>query len=378
MAKVFAPVRYIAGAALLLFILAVAAPVSAQQPGQVNPTAQSVQEEQLFREMQRLEGRITIPDRQAGVLEQPAGRDWRQFSQVTLRWIGGIAILGALLGLVAFYLWRGMVKLQSGRSGRTITRFNAFERFVHWMTAVCFIILAISGLNVTFGKALLLPLMSPEAFTGWSQWAKYAHNYLSFPFTIGVVLILLMWFGGNIPNRGDLEWVRQGWAAFSIRTKHPPAHRFNAGQKAIYWIVVLGGAAVAITGYLLMFPFYGTTIVGMQWAQIIHGVVAVLFIAAMLAHIYIGTIGMEGAFEAMGTGEVDLNWAEEHHKLWVDDELERAGIAHRGTQTRDGPHLTVSTARKLAPGALRRALCYKGPCASSASPAGAAPERPRS
>ena len=328
MAKVLAPVRYIAGAALLLFILAVAAPVSAQQPSQVNPTAQSVQEEQLFRQLQRLEGRVSIPDQKLGVLEQPAGRDWRQFHQVTLRWIGGIAILGALLGLVAFYLWRGMVKLQSGRSGRTITRFNAFERFVHWMTAVCFIVLAISGLNVTFGKALLLPLMSPEAFTGWSQWAKYAHNYLSFPFTIGVVLIFLMWLAGNIPNRTDVVWVREGMGGILDPNKHPPAHRFNAGQKAIYWIVVLGGAAVAISGYLLMFPFYGTTIVGMQWAQIIHGVVAVLFIAAMLAHIYIGTIGMEGAFEAMGTGEVDLNWAEEHHKLWVDEELERAGIAH--------------------------------------------------
>jgi formate dehydrogenase subunit gamma len=296
----------------------------------VNPTAQSVKEEQLLRELQRLEGRISIPDRKAGVLEQPAGRDWRQFSQVTLPWIGGIAILGALLGLVAFYLWRGMVKIQSGRSGRTITRFNAFERFVHWMTAVCFIILAISGVNVTFGKALLLPLMSPEAFTAWSQWAKYAHNYLSFPFTIGVVLIFLMWLAGNIPNRTDVEWVRQGFGGIVDPNKHPPAHRFNAGQKAIYWIVVLGGAAVAISGYLLMFPFYGTTIVGMQWAQIVHGVVAVLFIAAMLGHIYIGTIGMEGAFEAMGTGEVDLNWAEEHHKLWVDDELERAGVAHRG------------------------------------------------
>jgi formate dehydrogenase subunit gamma len=331
MAKFFASVRYITGAALLFLILAVSAPVSAQQPGQVNPTAQSVKEEQLLRELQRLEGRITIPDRKAGVLEQPAGRDWRQFHQVTLRWIGGIAILGALLGIVVFYLWRGMVRIQSGRSGRTITRFNAFERFVHWMTAVCFVILAISGLNVTFGKALLLPLMSPEAFTGWSQWAKYAHNYLSFPFTIGVVLIFLMWLAGNIPDRTDVEWVRQGGGIIDPN-KHPLAHRFNAGQKAIYWIVVLGGAAVAISGYLLMFPFYGTTIVGMQWAQIVHGVVAVLFIAAMLGHIYIGTIGMEGAFEAMGTGEVDLNWAEEHHKLWVDDEMERSGVAHRGAR----------------------------------------------
>src|SRR5262245_29748196 len=117
MAKLVARVGYIAGAAMLFLVLAVSAPVNAQQPGQVNPTAQSVQEEQLFRELQRLEGRISIPDRKAGILEQPAGRDWRQFHQVTLRWIGGIAILGALLGLVVFYLWRGMVKLQSGRSG---------------------------------------------------------------------------------------------------------------------------------------------------------------------------------------------------------------------------------------------------------------------
>ena len=70
----------------------------------------------------------------------------------------------------------------------------------------------------------------------------------------------------------------------------------------IYWIVVLGGGAVAISGYLLMFPFYGTDIAGMQVAQIVHGIVAVLFVAVMLGHIYIGTIGMEGAFEAMGTG----------------------------------------------------------------------------
>ncbi len=103
--------------------------------------------------------------------------------------------------LLLFYLIRGMVRIEAGRSGRTLLRFNAFERFVHWMTAVCFIVLALSGLNITFGKDLLLPLIGPEAFTGWSQWAKYAHNYLSFPFTIGVVLIFLMWIAGNFPNR---------------------------------------------------------------------------------------------------------------------------------------------------------------------------------
>jgi formate dehydrogenase subunit gamma len=206
-----------------------------------------------------------------------------------------------------------------------------FERFIHWMTAVCFIVLAISGLNITFGKLTLLPLIGPDAFTGWSQYAKYAHNYLSFPFTIGVVVIFLMWVGGNIPNRVDARWLREGGGIFDDR-KHPPAYRFNAGQKMIYWIVVLGGTAMAISGYLLMFPFYATGVQGMQLAQVVHGVVAVLFVAAMLAHIYIGTVGMEGAFEAMGSGEVDANWAREHHALWLEQEQARTGPNQRERQ----------------------------------------------
>jgi formate dehydrogenase subunit gamma len=191
------------------------------------------------------------------------------------------------------------------------------------MTATCFIILAISGLNITFGKPLLLPLIGPSAFSTWSEWAKFAHNFLSFPFTIGVVIIFLIWLGGNIPNRVDWEWFKRGGGI--IGDDHPPAYRFNGGQKAVYWIVVLGGTAVAVTGYLLMFPFYGTDIRTMQLAQGTHAVVSVLFIAAMLAHIYIGTIGMEGAFEAMGEGTVDVNWAKEHHSLWLEEEKARTG-----------------------------------------------------
>jgi formate dehydrogenase subunit gamma len=226
--------------------------------------------------------------------------------------------------LIIFYLARGMVRIESGRSGRTIVRFSAFERFVHWMTATCFIILAISGLNITFGRPLLLPLINSAAFSEWSQWAKYAHNYLSFPFTIGVILIFLMWIAGNIPNKVDVEWLKRGGGM--VGHDHPPAYRFNAGQKVIYWIVVIGGGLVAATGYQLMFPFYLTGIEGMQLAHIVHAVVAVLFVAVMLAHIYIGTIGMEGAFEAMGEGTVDLNWAKEHHSLWLDEQNARTGV----------------------------------------------------
>jgi formate dehydrogenase subunit gamma len=315
-------IRVAIGASAFVLVISWAAPSIARQD-QINPTASSVREQQLLQEFDRIQGRVSIPDQRSSVLVQPAGREWREFRTVALRWIGGLAILGMLAVLIIFYLSRGMVRLESGRSGRTIVRFTSFERFVHWMTATCFIVLAISGLNITFGRPLLLPLIGREAFSDWSQWAKYAHNYLSFPFTIGVVLIFLMWIAGNIPNRVDVNWLKRGGGI--VGHDHPPAYRFNAGQKAIYWIVVIGGGLVAATGYQLMFPFYLSGIEGMQLAQIVHSVAAMLFMAVMLAHIYIGTIGMEGAFEAMGSGTVDVNWAEEHHKLWLEEQNARTG-----------------------------------------------------
>ena len=331
LANWLAHARFISSALALMFIVAAATPVLAQQPSSVNPTASSVKEDQLFAEMNRISGRCSIPDQKACTIEQPAGQSWREFHQKTLPWIGAIAVLGMLALLVIFYLMRGMVKIENGRSGRLIVRFNAFERAVHWMTATCFVVLGLTGLNITFGKQTLLPLLGADGFATWSQWGKYAHNYLSFPFTLGVVLILLMWVANNIPNSVDVQWIKRGGGL--VGNDHPPAYKFNAGQKVIYWIVVIGGGASAVSGYLLMFPFYATDIAGMQLAQIVHGIVAVLFVAAMLAHIYIGTIGMEGAFEAMAEGTVDENWAKQHHSLWLEEEKNKAptGATPRAT-----------------------------------------------
>ncbi len=316
--------RVIVGALALLVMAIGAQPASAQQPTSVNPQASAVKEEQLFQELNRISGRCTMPDQKACTIEQPAGRDWRHFHEVTLRWIGGIVIIGILAVLIVFYLWRGMVRIESGRSGRTIVRFNAFERFVHWMTATCFIILALSGLNITFGRPLLLPLIGPERVYRLVAMGEIRPQLSELPVHDSVsFLIFFMWIAGNIPNRVDVEWFKRGGGI--VGHDHPPAYRFNGGQKMIYWIVVLGGAAVAVSGYVLMFPFYGTDIHNMQVAQIVHAIVAVLFVAAMLGHIYIGTIGMEGAFEAMGTGTVDLNWAKEHHSLWLEEEKARTG-----------------------------------------------------
>jgi formate dehydrogenase subunit gamma len=189
----------------------------------------------------------------------------------------------------------------------------------------------LTGLNISFGKIVLLPVIGPDTFSDISQVAKYVHNFTSFSFVVGLVLITLIFFRDNIFSKVDLEWLKQGGGF--IKNKHAPAGRFNLGEKLVYWLSVAAGIAVSISGFLLLFPFYGTEIAEMQLAQVVHAVVAVLFVALILAHIYIGTLGMEGAFEAMGTGEVDLNWAKEHHDLWLARQLAKEDQHERPSAT---------------------------------------------
>ena len=184
-------------------------------------------------------------------------------------------------------------------------------------------LLGLTGLNITFGKVLLLPLVGPELFSDISQVAKYVHNFTSFAFVAGLVLITVLFFRDNLFKRVDIDWVKQGGGF--IKSKHAPAGRFNLGEKMVYWLSVAAGLLVSASGFVLLFPFYGTNIADMQIAQVAHAVIAILFIALILGHIYIGTLGMEGAFEAMGTGEVDTNWAREHHDRWLAEKLEAEG-----------------------------------------------------
>jgi formate dehydrogenase subunit gamma len=322
MTKHFIRLGVILGLILLGAIVTSPRPANAQQqPNSVNPTADAVQEQQLLQKLNKIEGRGSIPDIKSYVIEYPAGREWREFRTVTLKWIGGIAIFSILVLLTIFYLWRGSMRVEAGRSGRRIQRFTVFERFVHWLTASSFVVLAITGLNITFGRSLLLPWMGPEAFSTWTELGKYAHNFLSFAFTAGIVLMFLMWVARNLPTRIDVEWIKRGGGM--LGGAEPPAYKFNAGEKLIFWLVVFGGGLVAVSGFILLFPFYGTGIASMELAQIVHSVIGVLFIAAMFVHIYMGTIGMEGAFEAMATGDVDVNWAKSHHLLWYEEELRR-------------------------------------------------------
>lgn len=309
----------------LLIALGVVALLGVAAPGaqaQVNPTQSSVNEDAMFQALggdsNVVAGRISIPDRNAANLIAPENKNWAALQGQTLHTLSIVAVVGMVALLALFYLIRGKIRVDAGMSGRKILRFNSIERFAHWTLATTFIILALTGLNLIIGKSVILPLFGEAAFGTLSAWGKIAHNFLAWPFMIALVMIVLLWVIHNVPDKVDIEWIKQGGGLLK-KGVHPPARKFNAGQKVIFWTVVLGGAALSYTGIMLLFPGDAGTAADWQFYQTIHALVAAAMSAIVIAHIYIGSVGMEGAFEAMGSGEVDENWAKEHHALWVEE-----------------------------------------------------------
>lgn len=296
-----------------------------------------------------LQGQVSIPDKKAGQLVQSDGENWRNLRNGPLPRYGAWSLAGIVALLALFFLARGRIRIEHGWAGRTITRFTDIERFGHWLLATSFIILALSGLNILYGRYFLLPIIGPEAFSAITQAGKWLHNYVAFAFMLALALTFVVWIRYNFPSWRDVVWLAKG-GGLLVRGSHPPAWKFNAGQKIVFWAVMLGGLSLSLSGIALLFPFetamfaktfvatnWLASLVGfapnlptnltplqeMQYATTWHGIVALALIVVVIAHIYIGTLGMQGAFSAMGSGQVDVNWAREHHSLWADRELQK-------------------------------------------------------
>lgn len=319
----------------------------AQQAGEVPGQAQGVTNDADFWRAVR-EGEqftVSIPDKKAGVMIQSEGENWRNARNGPVANFGGWIMVGMLVVLGLFFGLRGRIRIDSGLSGKLMLRFNSIERIGHWLTAGSFMVLGLTGLNVMYGRYLFGKASeSPGEFGALHQffaftayYGKLVHSYIAFAFMAGIVMIFVLWVKDNIPRGIDLKWLAVGGGLFS-KGVHPPAKKFNAGQKFIFWTVVLGGATLSVSGLSLMFPFtfgifaptFGllnvlgfdlpTTLTGIEEAQLSqlwHASVAAVMISIIVAHIYIGSMGMEGAWEAMASGMVDENWAREHHGLWV-------------------------------------------------------------
>lgn len=270
----------------------------------------------IVRQSENVVGISSLPYAESGTFEQPGGRTWRSSHNDQVRYGGGWIIFGAALALALFLLFRGRIRIHGGASGDTVERFNGFERANHWMTATAFILMGLTGLVLIYGKPLLMPVMGEAALAALARGSAWLHMAAAIPFVLGILAMIAIWLRDNIPSREDWVWLKRGGGFGSDTAEHPPARKFNAGQKLVFWVVVLGGLALLASGLALMFPFYWLGYDGMQLAQISHAVIALLMIAVILGHIYIGSVGMEGAFDAMWSGQVDSKWARSHHSIW--------------------------------------------------------------
>lgn len=285
-----------------------------------------------------LSGVTSVPYPVANVLQQPEGRDWRQAHNSTIMFTGGWLILGVSLALALFLLGRGRIDIAEGESGQTVERFNEIERANHWMTASAFILLALTGLIILYGKPLLLPLLGEQAFGNLALVSAWLHMAAAIPLTIGIAVMVVLWLRENLPSRLDWEWLKRGGGFMSDKADNPPARKFNAGQKIVFWGVTLGGLVALVTGVTLMFPFFWLGYDGMQWTQLVHAMIGLLLIALIIGHIYIGTVGMQGAIDAMWSGNVDRNWAKEHHSLWYGAIKQPPGANKGDHGRRSRPH----------------------------------------
>lgn len=301
---------------------------------------------EIFRALRYSDADVTVSSQgpAADVLIQDGGMAWLEFREGPLITYGGGGLLLMLAVLVAFYAVRGKIRIDGPKTGQTILRFTGIERFAHWLLAVSFILLGITGIVALVGRKFLIPWMGHEAFSVIALGSKWIHNNVAWAFMLALVLVFVFWVWHNIPTWADVKWLAKGGGIFG--GDHVPAKKFNAGQKIIFWAVIVLGVSISLSGIALLFPFelpmFAKTfkamndmglpgMIGMdplpvallphqemQLSQAWHGIVAFIFMAIILAHIYLGSVGMEGAFDAMGKGEVEKQWAREHHSIWYE------------------------------------------------------------
>ncbi len=259
---------------------------------------------------------ISNPKTGTPVIIQSQGEEWRSLRNGPLSLYGGYLLLGSVLAFTLFYLIRGRVKIDGGRSGRIVPRFATAERMIHWYVASIFVLLAISGMIILFGKYVLAPVIGASAFGVVASAALQSHNLFGPLYVFGVLVMFIVYFRDNLLRAADLKWLVKGGMFF---IGHAPSWKYNFGEKTWFWIAMITGVILSISGVLMDFPSLAEDRQQLQLANLFHGGAAVVVIAAAIGHIYLGTIGVEGALEGMTRGEVDENWAREHHDLWADE-----------------------------------------------------------
>jgi len=332
----FGVARSLAAAAALLWICAASAQSPAVNAKEADEAKQQAAQQiaqpgnnrPVWNEVRSGQPQYTsLPGRETNVLMQPEGQTWRA-ARVPLATIGGFLFVAALLAIAAFYVLKGPIRVHGAPTGRMIERFSLVERAVHWSVAITFTALAITGLILTFGKAVLLPLIGYTLFSWLATLAKGIHNFVGPVLVVLLPIMILLFLRTNLFRAHDFAWLKAGGGM--LTGKHVPAGKANAGQKILFWaMVVVIGITLCVTGLILDFPNFNQTRQTMQVANLIHLIAGMLGVILLAGHIYLGTIGMAGALDAMKTGYVDETWAKEHHEYWY-NEVKAGKVAGEG------------------------------------------------
>lgn len=285
-------------------------------------------------------GVVSLPDKRHAVLVQSEGEEWRALRNGPISTWGGWLLLASLAGTAAFFAIRRQVKIVGGRSGRTLPRFNNTERVIHWFVAATFVLMAVTGLIVLYGRYVLAPVLGPEAFSALASAALQGHNLFGPLFIIGICGMAVVYMKDNLPRAADLQWILRGGGLFG---GHAPSWKYNFGEKGWYWLAVITGVILAVSGLMLEFPSFFLDRGDLQLANIFHAIAAIIVTAVAIGHIYMGVWGVEGALEGMTAGQVDVNWAVEHHDLWAQKVMAGQGVEY---EVEEEPLVTVISAEE--------------------------------
>ena len=326
-----------------ILALALALPAAAQTIDPQPPSADPIKSQQkrtveqpgnnadVWRDVRSGKPNYTsIPGRETEVLVQQqarfpgqggmttAGEAWRKFRNGPITFYGGWLVVLVCAVIAAIYFAKGPIKLHDKPSGRLIERFTLAERWAHWTVAITFCVLGVTGLIILFGKYVLLPILGSTIFGWLGNLSKNLHNFVAPLFMVSLLVFIVMYVKDNLPEKGDLKWLMNGWKMF--KGEHMPSGRFNAGEKVWFWAgVVALCLIVSASGLVLLFPNFDQVRATMQQASVVHAIAAVLVIALAIGHIYMGTVGIEGAYGNMRDGMTDETWAKEHHENWYND-----------------------------------------------------------
>ena len=302
----------------LLFFLCLLSPLNASASGpaasKVNNPANdlwmSVRHNTEF-------GKVTsqVKNVDSTVLINAQADRWTRFRMTQLKNYGLIVLVAVISAILLFYLIRGRVKLEAGLSGKMVHRFTDYERILHWVLAIIFIFLAGTGLILLFGRSLVIPVLGHEIFSVLASASKEGHNLFGPIFFVSLLLMLFRFVRRNIYAKGDLTWLLKGGGM--IGKSHVTGGFFNMGEKTWYWLVILIGLGISVSGLILVSPSFGQSRVLMELSHVVHGIGAIILITVSLGHMYLATKGTEGTMESMKTGYVDINWAEAHHDRWA-------------------------------------------------------------